>query len=519
METKILKAVIYARFSSFGQREESIEGQLRECRAYAARKGYEIVGEYIDRALSATTDKRPDFQKMIKDSEKHTFDIVLCWKHDRFARNRYDAAMYKARLKQNGVRIDYAAETVPEGADGIILDAVMEGYAEYYSANLSQNVKRGLYESARKRQTLGVRLLGYREGPDKRFEIDPETGPVVQQIFDLYVAKVPAKRICEMLNEQGIRTAKGAKFTKNSINIIIRNEKYKGVYRYADIYDENGVPPLVSKEMWDAAQEERIRHHEAPAAQPGEEGAYLLTGKLFCGHCKEGMISSAGTSGTGKVYQYYNCKGRKKNGCHKKPVDKEYIEDIVVRELAAVVHSDEIIELFADRYMLWQSKMEENITIEAYKKKVADIDKQISNVVDAIASYGGTALVTKLNTLEEQRSQVQAALDKARLEVLQLDREDVVRFLMSFRDGDIDSQSYRAFLVRVFLQAAFLYDDGTLIMQLNYSGTNSAVEVHLLDDIARNSSKYEAFALPQQANLNCVVYAFRGVIAAGICVR
>lgn len=99
-----MKAVIYARYSSDSQREESIEGQLRECKEYAERNGITVLSTYIDRALSAKTDNRPDFQRMIKDSANGLFDIVLVWKLDRFARNRYDSAHYKAILKKNGVK-------------------------------------------------------------------------------------------------------------------------------------------------------------------------------------------------------------------------------------------------------------------------------------------------------------------------------------------------------------------------------------------------------------------------------
>lgn len=157
-----MNAVIYARFSSSGQREESIEGQIRECREYAKRHDMVIVGEYTDKALTGRTDKRPSFQRMLKDSEKGIFKAVICWKMDRFARNRYDSATYKYKLRKNGVQIFYAAETIPEGPEGIILESVMEGYAEYYSENLSQNIKRGNYESALKLKTLGQTVLGYK---------------------------------------------------------------------------------------------------------------------------------------------------------------------------------------------------------------------------------------------------------------------------------------------------------------------------------------------------------------------
>ena len=226
----ITPAVIYARYSSSGQREESIEGQLRECRAYAKRSGFTVVGEYIDKAMTGRTDKRPDFQRMIRDSERGIFRAVICWKMDRFARNRYDSAVYKNRLKKNGVRLCYAREEIPEGAEGIMLEAVMEGMAEWYSRNLSENVKRGNYDSALELKTLGKKVLGLREGPDKRYEPDPATAPVVRRIFEEYAAGEPAKDIYLRLNAEGYRTVRGGLFNKSSIRRILQNEKYIGVY-------------------------------------------------------------------------------------------------------------------------------------------------------------------------------------------------------------------------------------------------------------------------------------------------
>lgn len=111
----LIPAVIYARYSSSGQREESIEGQLRECHEFARRNGLTVVGEYVDKALTGRSDKRPDFQRMLRDCERGVFKAVICWKMDRFARNRYDSAMYKYKLKKNGVRIFYAKESSRRG--------------------------------------------------------------------------------------------------------------------------------------------------------------------------------------------------------------------------------------------------------------------------------------------------------------------------------------------------------------------------------------------------------------------
>ena len=123
------KAVIYARFSCERQTEQSIEGQLSICYKYAERNGITVVGEYIDRAISGRTDDRPDFQRMLHDSDSAEWEYVIVYKGDRFARNRYDSAINKHRLKENGVRVLSATEGIPDTPEGIMLEAVLEGYA------------------------------------------------------------------------------------------------------------------------------------------------------------------------------------------------------------------------------------------------------------------------------------------------------------------------------------------------------------------------------------------------------
>ena len=179
-----MKAVIYARYSSDNQREESIEGQIRECTAFAEKNNITILRHYIDRAFSAKTDNRPEFQNMIKDSGKRLFDMIIVWKLDRFARNRYDSARYKAALKKNGVKVVSATEVISDGAEGIILESVLEGYAEYYSADLSEKVVRGMTENALKcKYNGGTRPIGYLIDDDQCFQIDPLTAPFIREAF------------------------------------------------------------------------------------------------------------------------------------------------------------------------------------------------------------------------------------------------------------------------------------------------------------------------------------------------
>ena len=207
-----MKAVIYARYSSDNQREESIEGQIRECRAFAEKNDITVLKHYIDRAYSARTDHRPAFQEMIKDSDKHLFDMVIVWKLDRFSRDRYDSAHYKHILKKNGVKVISAKEHISEGPEGIILEAMLEGYAEFYSAELSEKIHRGQKENALKGKNNGGGVpLGYLlDKKAQKLVIDPVTAPLVVEIFEKYADGKSVRSIVEDFNTRGLKTKKGS---------------------------------------------------------------------------------------------------------------------------------------------------------------------------------------------------------------------------------------------------------------------------------------------------------------------
>ena len=231
-----MKAVIYARYSSDNQREESIEGQLRECTAYCVKNDITILRTYIDRALSAKTDNRPDFQRMVKDSAKGLFDVVIVWKLDRFARNRYDSAHYKAQLRKYGVKVLSATENISEGPEGIILESMLEGMAEYYSAELSEKIQRGQKENALKGRNNGGGIpLGYLLGNEQKLVLDPVTAPIVREIFQRYADGEIVRTIVEDFNRRGLKTKNGKPFSPNSFNRILKNRKYIGEYQYQDV--------------------------------------------------------------------------------------------------------------------------------------------------------------------------------------------------------------------------------------------------------------------------------------------
>ena len=504
-QVKTEYGVIYARYSSHGQRDESIEGQLRDCYAFAERNGITIIGEYCDRALTGTSDKRPEFQRMIKDSAKGQFQVVITWKNDRFARSRYDSAVYKFKLKQNGVRILYAKESIPNGPEGIILESVMEGFAEYYSANLSQNVKRGNYDSALKHQTLGVKVLGYKTGADKKYEIDENTAPIVRKIFADYAAGKPSKQIVEEINTFGYRTTSGKPFQLSSIRYILENEKYIGVYAHKDIRDENGIPPIIDIDTFEKVQAMLKYRHKAPAAKK-IDGGYLLTSKIFCGECGQPMNSDGGTSSTGKVYNYYTCTARKKHLCKKERVEKNWIENVVIDALSQIIDSDETINSLADVFMEWQSKQDTSDKIKVLEKELKQTETAIQNTMDVIDSgFVTESLKSHLMELETQRKAREKALSEALLEQPEIDRDVVVWFLQRFRKGDRKDIVWKITLIDMFLKAVYVYDD-RIHLDLNYTGDDSKNSLEILEKAATdgtkvrhdNSSKLKLSGVPKQ---------------------
>ena len=412
---------------------------------------------------------------------------------DRFARNRYDSAMYKYKLKKNGVRIFYAKESIPDGPEGIILESVMEGYAEYYSESLSQNIRRGYYDSAMELKTLGRKVLGLRKGPDGRFEIDPATAPVVRRIFEEYAAGEKAKDIINRLNEEGYRTVKGGLFNKNSIRRILQNEKYIGVYEYKDIRVEDGIPAIITRELFDKCQTMLQRHHRAPAAK--RDTSFLLTSKIFCGHCGEPMTGDGGTGKSGKVYYYYTCNGRRQHKCKKDRVSKDWIEQVVIEQLVTLVHSDAFINEVADRCMKYQEKEKDDSALRALETRQRENEKAINNMLAAIeAGIITPSTKTRLTELEAERARIEKGIARQLISDPSLDRDQVIYFLERFRDGDITDESYRVFLVDTFLNSVYLYDNNKLILLLNYTGENSKVTLELVESAIDAKLKSSGFA-------------------------
>ena len=235
-----MNGVVYARYSDDSQREESIQGQVRECMEYAEKEGITVLSTYIDRAYSAKTDARPQFQKMVEDRKAKLFDAVIVWKLDRFARNRTDSAVYRSILRKNGVKVVSAKENISDGPEGIILESIIEGVSEYYSADLAVKVLRGMTDNALKGKFNGGYLtFGYSIDDNKHFKLDPLTAPVVIDVFQKYADGATMKGIAEYLKSKNLRNIKGNHIDHHGVNRMLSNRRYLGEYRFNDVTIDN----------------------------------------------------------------------------------------------------------------------------------------------------------------------------------------------------------------------------------------------------------------------------------------
>ena len=437
----MIKAVAYCRYSSDRQREESIEAQLRCIHEYAKSNDMVISREYIDRAISGTFDEREAFRTMIRDSDRNLFDVVLTHKVDRFARNRYDSAIYKRKLRENGVKVIYVAQPISDGPEGAMMEAMLEGMAEYYSKNLAQEVMKGLKENAYECKFCGgIPPLGYDiDASTKKYIINRTEAAIVTLIFTLYLQGHGYGDIIKELNNKGCVTKIGHKFGKNSIYEILRNEKYTGTYMFnkaakkingkfnrhieknkTDIIRiEGGMPEIIPCEIWRSVQDimdSRIR--------PGRKSSevYLLSGLLYCGVCGSAMTADTrNMKGRDKVYCYYRCyRNNGKNTCSLQVWSRDDLENVVVNTLKDKLFSGESLNNITEKIYEFYTKSGNGLDGEIRKLRsdLNGINKKLGNLVEAIANGG-----SEFNTIRAAMSSLETQKEQYVIKIEELDNE------------------------------------------------------------------------------------------------
>ena len=507
-------AVIYARFSSHAQNEQSIEGQLAECYNFAQRNDLRITHEYIDRALTGTTDKRPEFLQMIEDSKRKGFQYVLVYQLDRFARNRYDSATYKAKLKKNGVRVLSAKENITDDASGILIEGVLESMAEYYSAELSQKIKRGIAISASKCKFFGGKVpLGYKIDEKKDYVINEETAPIVKRMFEMLAGGYNYAQIARYMNERGIPTSTGGKWGKNSFNGIFSNRRYLGKYIFHDEEIDGGIPQLIDEQLFADVQKVLERYAAAPSRGKAKV-EYLLSDKLICGKCGHKMTGISSTSKSKKIHHYYKCVGVTKGVCDKRTIRKQFIEDEIVYAIVGNgteqnphgILTDEFIDMVAaETYLLIQTERNDS-EIKRLENIIEDNKKAIDNLMQALMHGKATDIIlSQVEGLENENKELTDTVAMEKAMQMKYSYSDIRKWLLHFRTLDYSKTKHRKELINIFIYRIVLYDDKMKVLFHLKGGQKEELLLNLIfpdypDGNGENESETEQSAKEKEAD-------------------
>lgn len=468
--------VIYARYSAGPrQTDQSIEGQVAECQEYAKRNNIDVIEIYADRHVSGKgTEGRFEFQRMLHDAAAKKFEAVIVWKIDRFGRNRQDIALAKMKLKAAGVRLMYAAESVPEGPEGIVLESVLEGIAEYYSAELRQKIIRGQRETVKKGFHTGAPLpIGYKT-VDRRIVVDPATAPYVVEVFERYAQGARMTDLVAYLNDQGLVGSRGGKITPAVVYRMLRNERYLGVFDMFGV--ELRAEPIITPELFELVASRFPKPHQNAAGRATTD--FRLSCKCFCGYCETMVIGESGRGKKGKVYYYYKCGKRKRGGdCSLKPIRKELLEEAVIQATMEDMLTDETISALTDEILRIQDE-EADDPAEIFRKQLDSVKRKKANLVRALEEGSAAAVIRRIAELEEEEKTLEARIMREELKKPALKREVIEGWLQSFRGGDVNDEAFAARLLDTFVAKVEVYNDMAVIYyNITDKRTSSGVRI------------------------------------------
>lgn len=448
---------IYARYSDGPQQtEQSIEGQVRDCEEYAKAHGIRIAAIYADRHISGrSTAGRTEFLRMLEDAKRGAFECVIVWKIDRFGRNRQDIALAKMQLKKAGVTLKYAVESVPDGPEGIILESVLEGLAEYYSADLSQKVRRGIRENISKGISFGMIPLGYKLDAERHIIVDEEKAELVREMFRMHIDGATKKQISAMLAENGVLSRNGTPYSTNAIFRMLRNRRYIGEWSLQR--DLSRVEAILDVQTYNLAQECHKAHRGHPSVD------YLLSGIAYC-ECGEPLVGDMSTGKLGGKYHYYMCRSaRKKKGCGHGRIDQWRLEEAVIRATVEDMLTDDVIEKICKGIMEYQAELFD--PLDSYTEQLRSVRDRKENIVKAIENgVDARTLAERLKALEAEEDELTLKIANSRIKHPRLNEEQVRALLKRYQRMDVTDPGVRKELIRTFVARIELNEDAVLIL-------------------------------------------------------
>lgn len=472
-------AVIYARYSSHNQREASIEQQVEMCTALAARLGLTIIETYSDKAISGKTDRRPSFQRMMRDAEDGTFDVVLAWKSNRMGRNMLEAMRNDAALLDAGIRCLYVEENFDDTAAGRFALRNMMNVNQFYSEAMAEDVRRGMMDNAKKCMVNGRCPYGLTKGKDGKYEIVPDQAEIVREIFNRVIDGWPHIDIMEDLNARGIKNRDGRQWQRTTFDKLLRNEQYVGVYKFSGIRIEGGIPAILDRETFEEVQHILITKKNPRGRRRNVED-YLLSGKLFCGKCGEPMVGICGTSRNGARHYYYLCQGKHRHECDKKNERKEELENKVIDVLKRLIMDDSTIDWILAGYDKFMIDLRGMSTLTAMESELAEVEKSLANIMKAIeAGIFNDTTAIRMKELEESKRNLTADIEREQRILKKVDPSQVRFTIEYYRDKNLDSREYIRELLNTFVRAIYVFDDHLKIV-LNH-GLGNDIEIPLSD--------------------------------------
>ena len=480
--------VIYARYSSSSQDAQTIEVQVKECYKYAEAHGLRVIDEYIDEAKTGRNDKRTSFKKMIEDSKNNTFKYVIVYKLDRFARSMQVSITSQAELEKNGVEVLSTREELNKNASGIFMKGIYQLVAEFYSNDYAERISKGLENNASKSLTTGNNVpLGFiTEKETKKLIIDPINALVVKDIFERYSKGECIASIVKDLNSKGIKTVKGKKFRQSSLDRMLINKKYIGIYTYKGKEMPIRIPRIISDELFYQVQDRIAKNKKAPGHQKAFK-EYLLTLKMYCGYCGEMMTGYSAKKGK---YTYYGCKGKKAKKCNKLPIDKDYIENIVVKEIKTFLNNQKNIDLIMEELEKLAKKEREDKGLKDYKKQLIIEKNKKDNLLDALSTCTDEDI---RKDIYEKMNDIKSHMDYIELEIARIEAPfdtqlfDKVNFVIKeMKDGKINDLKFQKMLINAFVNKVIIYDDKAVIVFL----TNQKKSIKLFDLFEQTDSLF-----------------------------
>lgn len=493
-----MRVVAYCRFSSENQRDGySIEAQRKAIADYCDREGHTIIDYYVDEAKSGTNDDREDFQSMIAAAASKKFQAVVVHKLDRFARDRYDSAIYKKKLKDHGVRLLSVLEPLDDSPESVMMESVLEGMAEYYSKNLAREVLKGKKVAASKAQHPGgMPPYGFKVNANQLYEPVLEEITVVKDIFTKADAGFTFAAIARYLKDSGIKNRQGHVIDPHWISRLIANPIYSGTYVFGrrsktgtQVIVEDAVPAVVTKDLFDRvnqAAKDRVDKFKPKGPLNKNKGDdYVLTGYVFCGYCSSHLYGFKShkeyknAAGGHREYtaKFYRCSKKvprdlvltgRTSGCSFKNIKKDDFEAFVFRSIEQVIFSDESLSIIVGQV---KARLVERLKSKSdagnLEREISKIKNQQQRLLDLyldgsldIPSYNSrkAELASQLGFYSDKLSK--AAFIDPEVVTFGLVKSRVLDFL---RSSKADSLEYQKTVLSTFIDSIVVDNENIVI--------------------------------------------------------